>query len=375
MKVTFVVAALIGLIGRCSELPVDLPWHGHGHGHGHPPPPAADDDAGVEDDSCMQLGLYVDHHCKHLARGVVPYSPSYELWADGADKERFIFLPDGKKIDTTNAERWTFPVGTRVYKTFTQNGLKLETRVFRKIAEPAGIESWTYEAYAWREDQRSVDLVGEQGQPNVLGTDHDIPKKEDCARCHTRAGADILNGFEAIQLNHAGPGWTLQRLIEQGRLVNGTSGAALNVSTENARVPGTPVEQAALGYLHANCGNCHGGPTPPPKARPLDLSLEVGKTNVTDAAAYKAAIACTDLRSWTGHDPYVFVIDPGSAATSGIIGRMSARATTGPYDQAEPVFSPDQMPRLGTEKPDLVGIARVSRWIDRLDTQCVPAMP
>lgn len=361
MKVTFAVAAFFGLIGRCSDFPID-DWHGHGH----QPPPAADDDAGVEkDDSCMQLGLYVDPHCKHLARGVVPYRPSFELWADGADKERFIFLPEGKQIDTTNPDRWTFPVGTRVYKTFSQNGMKLETRVFRKIAEPAGIESWAYEAYAWREDQRSVDLVGDQGQSNVLGTDHDIPKKEDCARCHTRPGADILNGFEAIQLNHEGRGWTLQRLIEQGRLVNGTSGAALNVSVDNALVPGKPVDQPALGYLHANCGNCHGGATPPPKAQPLNLSLEVGETELADAAAYKAV--CSQLKRWTGHAPYAYVIDPGSAATSGIIGRMSARAAMG--------YSPDQMPPTGTEKPDHAGIARVSDWIDQLDEQCLSPMP
>jgi hypothetical protein len=360
MKVTFAVAGFVGLIGRCSELPIDDPWHGHGH----PPPPAADDDAGVEDDSCMQLGLYVDPYCKHLARGVVSYTPSYELWADGADKQRFIFLPEGKQIDTTNPDRWTFPMGTRVYKTFSQNGMKLETRVFRKIAEPAGIESWTYEAYAWREDQRSVDLVGEQGQSNLLGTDHDVPKKEDCARCHARAGADILNGFEAIQLNHAGRGWTLQRLIDERRLVNGTSAAAPNVTVDNARVPGEPDARAALGYLHANCGNCHGGATPPPKAQPLNLSLEVGKTELADASAYKVATGCSPLKRWTGHDPYLFVIDPGSAATSGMIGRMSARAAMG--------YSPDQMPPLGTEKPDPTGIARVSAWIDQLDTQCVP---
>lgn len=361
MKVTLAVVAFAGLVSRCSDWPID-PWHGHGHGH--QPPPAADDDAGVEDDSCMQLGLYADPQCKHLARGVVSYRPSYELWADGADKERFIFLPEGKKIDTSNADRWTFPVGTRVYKTFSQNGMKLETRVFRKIAEPAGIESWSYEAFAWREDQRSVDLVGEQGQSDALGTDHDIPKKEDCARCHTRPGADILNGFEAIQLNHAGRGWTLQRLIEQGRLVNGTSGAALNVSVDNAVVPGKPVDQAALGYLHANCGNCHGGATPPPKAQPLNLSVEVG---ASEASAAKVAAACTVLKRWTGHDPYLFVIDPGSAATSGMIGRMSARAAMG--------FSPDQMPPTGTEKPDLIGIGQVSAWIDQLTTQCVPPTP
>jgi hypothetical protein len=38
-------------------------------------------------------------------------------------------------------------------------------------------------------------------------------------------------------------------------------------------------------------------------------------------------------------------------------------------------YSPDQMPPLGTEKPDSAGIGRVSAWLDQLDTQCVPAAP
>lgn len=314
----------------------------------------------------MQLGLYVDPFCKHVARGVVPYTPSYELWSDGAEKQRYIYLPEGTQIDTTNPDRWAFPVGTRLYKTFSQNGLKLETRVFEKTAEPRGIASWTLTAYAWLEDQRSVELVGPEGAQNVLGTEHDIPKNDDCVRCHTRAGEDIVNGFEAVQLNHEGRGWTLERLIDQDRLVNG-AGAAPNVTLDNARVPGRSVDRAALGYLHANCGNCHVGPTAPPKAQPLDLSLQVGQAAVTDTAAYKVAAACNQLKRWTGHDPFVFVIDPGSAATSGIIGRMGAR----PWN----ALANDQMPPVGTEQIDETGMKQVSAWIDQLDLHCDPPVP
>lgn len=364
MKVSFAVAAVVGLIGRCSDWPVDPhhPWPGH------QPPPAADDDAGVEDDrSCNseKLGLYVDPYCKHLVHGVVPYAPSYELWADGADKQRYIFLPEGKTIDTTNPDRWNFPKGTRLYKTFSQNGVKLETRVFEKTAEPAAIGSWTLQAYAWREDQRFLDPVPDEGQSNLLKTDHDVPKKDECVRCHRRAGADIVNGFEAIQLNHAGRGWTLERLITQGRLVNGTSGAPANVTVDNAVVPGDPIARAALGYLHANCGNCHADSiSSPPKTKALDLSLHVGNTALADAPAYKAAAACARLTNWKGPAQYLFIIEPGSAATSGVIGRMEARADMG--------FSPDQMPPIASEKPDETGIDHVSAWIDRLDTECVP---
>lgn len=357
MKLTFAVTALVGLIGRCSELPSD-PWPGH-----HPPPPAADEDAGVEAETCGPEGLYADRLCERLERGVVPYAPRFELWADGADKQRHIFLPDGSKIDTSNPDRWTFPVGTRIYKTFSLDGKRLETRVLKKVAEPAGIASWTYDAYAWSADQRTVTLVPD-GAADVLGTQHNIPNKAECERCHDQTTlraepTDIVNGFEAIQLNHDGRGWTLARLIELDRLEN-VQGDAPNVTLENTQVPGTRSDQAALGYLHANCGNCHTGETP--RGR-LSLSLRVGDAELSDTAVYQAAASCKPLARWTGRvndleEPYVFSVEPGSAATSGIVGRMTV------------LGSGEQMPPIARETSDDVGIAGVSRWIDELDLHC-----
>jgi hypothetical protein len=295
---------------------------------------------------------------------VVPYAPNYELWADGADKQRFIYLPEGKQIDTSNPDRWTFPFGTRLYKTFSLNGKRLETRVFEKIAEPAAFESWTLVAYAWSKDQRHVEAVGAMGAQNVLNTDHDIPGSDACKRCHNRAGADIVNGFAAIQLNHGGRGWTLERLIDYDRLVN--PGAAPNVTLDNAHVPGEPIDKAALGYLHANCGNCHGGLMP---RAGLNLSLDVGTTKLADAWAFKATNPCTPLKGWTGHDPFVFVIDRGSAATSGMIGRMRSRPGLPGWQEKA------QMPPVGTEKPDEKGIELVSGWIDQLEGHCAAPAP
>jgi hypothetical protein len=346
-------------MGRCDELPVDH-WHGH-----HPPPPAADDDAGVDEETCGPEGLYADRYCKRLARGVIPYTPRYELWADGADKQRFIFLPEGKQIDTSNPDRWTFPEGTRLYKTFSLEGKKLETRVFRKTSDLPGILNWTYEAFAWGADQRSVEPVGELGAENVLNTEHDIPTRAQCVNCHDqtpRGGGDpfdIVNGFEAIQLNHEGRGWTLARLIEQDRLQN--SG---DITLENSRVPGTRVDQAGLGYLHSNCGNCHGGKGP---RGGLDLSIHVGELEPSATAAYQLAASCKPLARWTGRsngtEPFLLTIDPGSAATSGVIGRMDV------------IGAGEQMPPIGRQAIDDVGIAGVSRWIDSLALHCDPPPP
>lgn len=362
MKSAVAVFAFVGFIGRCSgaELPVTI--HEPGGSAGSPgmedasvPPMAADEDAGATGDCAGPPGLYADDKCERIAADLVAYSPSFPLWTDAADKDRFIYLPEHTQIDTSEPNRWTFPVGTRLYKTFSRDGLKLETRVLEKIAPPPGIESWTYVAYAWSEDQRSVTPADAEGVQDVLGTDHDIPSQAQCRSCHNQPGLDMVNGFQAIQLNHRGPGWTLNRLIERGRLVNG-AGEAPNVSSDNAGLPGDATARAALGYLHANCGGCHGGPSP---RAGFNLSAVVGMVELSDAPAFQAGNDCACLERWTGRlasdgSPYQVRIAFGSAEHSGIVGRMSVRGAR------------EQMPPLGTEHVDVEGVAIVSRWIDSL---------
>lgn len=391
MKAAVAVASLATLVGRCGGLDfpggIDDVWHHHDHGHGHgdheppaddvcdPQPSAAEEDAGVVDYDCGPPGLYRDRSFRKLATGVVPYTPSYELWADGAEKERFIYLPDDTQIDTSNPNRWSFPVGTRIYKTFSLNGVKLETRRFEKVKEPAGFDSWTLVAYAWSKDQRTVRLADSNGEGNVLGTDHDIPSQAQCKSCHNQTGLDIVNGFEAIQLNHEGRGWTLAHLIETNRLVN-SAGAQPNVTVDNARIPGDEVEQNALGYLNANCAICHRGERPDSKLK-FDLRVDVGLTSVHDTEAYKLAASCAPLTSWIGkptpddhYGNYAYIFDPGSPLTSAVIGRMSIRAGADVEEVAGQRLVNDQMPKFATEVADEQGIEDVSRWIEQLDVQC-----
>jgi hypothetical protein len=417
MKPILGVAVLLSWFARCEG--IDLPrGQQHGHGSHHSDAGAEQDpDAALELDAASPEidagelaevdaavapeskpcdgppGLYVEHSCERLADGVRPYRPLYELWSDGALKERFIYLPPDTQIDVAYPDRWTFPVGTRLYKTFHVDDLRTETRVIEKIKPEPGVDSWTFTAYQWSADQSSVSVADAAGVSNVLGTAHDIPSQAQCKSCHTMTtsattkttdaltGAvttaaltknlDAVNGFQAIQLNHPQAGVTLSELSTHGLFFNSAGGPSVDLDA--ARIPGDAKAQAALGYLHANCAHCHGGAAP---RAGLNLTAKVGMT-LTDAPAVKTGM-CACLSRWTGRsnpegEPYKRRIVSGHPSISGIAGRMSVRGMG------------EQMPPLGTEIVDPTGLASVSDWIASLDptacdalAECVvppPAMP
>jgi mono/diheme cytochrome c family protein len=308
-------------------------------------------------------GLYRDDHCQVLGDGIRAYRPQYPLWSDGATKERFIYLPPGTKIDTSNPDRWNFPTGTRMYKMFSWNGTRVETRVLVKTGTAASFASWTLTSYAWSADQTSVSPASTSGVSNALGTPLDIPSQSQCQSCHKMRGleADAVIGFNAIQLNHDDDGVTLGTLLDAGLLKNGSS-SSLNVSRQNAVIPGDALAKAALGYLHGNCGHCHGGSSPPVGQA---LWSKVGITDLSDEPIFQTAV-CHCLQNWTGRsnaddDPYKLRVAPAHEALSGIIGRMSRRGAG------------EQMPPIGTKVVDPTGLAAVRAWIDSMDDSACDA--
>ncbi|MBX7194983.1 MAG: hypothetical protein K1X94_23215 [Sandaracinaceae bacterium] len=292
-------------------------------------------------------GLYREGSCTELAEGVRPFHPRYALWSDGYDKERFVYLPPGTQIDTSDPDRWGFPVGTRLYKTFSTGGTRIETRLLEKVAAPRGAPSWRFVAYLWSDDQLSVSEVGAFGETDVFGTDHDIPTRSECIRCHSVTQDDTADGFSAVQLAHDEGGVTLQTLLDEGWLSAPIDPAA-------ATIPGDATAQAALGYLHANCGNCHGGPAP---EHNLDYWIRLGTPDVISTRTWATAVCGCSV--WTRTLPSGSLADlriaPHHPETSVSIVRMQTRVAM------------DMMPPMGSNAIDPVGIGIVSDWIASLD--------
>lgn len=313
-------------------------------------------------------GLYVAGSCETLAPGVRLYEPRFPLWSDGLVKERFVFLPSSAQIDSANPDDWIFPVGTRLYKTFLDEGVRLETRLLEKHDEGEGPDAWHLRTYAWNQAQDRVTDVTDaeaEAREDVLGTEHDIPSGAQCVDCHS-GPLDVANSFSAIQLNHAEAGVSLEALAAEGWLSD-------PVSPADAQVPGDDTAVAALGYLHSNCGNCH-RPTPADSSdcRSAGSSVQyqacssgfftwvdVGLDEVTSAATHRTGVGQIHRYYFERDHPCRIVA--GAPEESSVVYRMAHRGDR------------DQMPPLGTERVHAGGIDAVSAWIAALTgPACAP---
>jgi hypothetical protein len=306
-----------------------------------------------------ETGLYTDITTKTLAADIYEFEPRFKLWSDDAHKTRWIQLPPGTQIDTTDMDHWVFPVGTKIWKEFTHvdgNGtIRLETRLIVRTG-PNRNHYWMG-TFAWNADETEA-TFRRFGEENVRGTDHDLPAADQCPRCHLGEDSSFL-GFSALQLSHGG---TNDIDYFDGLGLFTTSPAAGGYD-----VPGTAVEKAALGYLHANCAHCH-NPHQGLSCNTLtglSTRLYVTDTNVTATDTYTTAVDQM-LQYWTtpargNEDGFTYRIVPGDVANSGLHWRISHR-----NPGIDPPNEHYQMPPLATEFVDPDGVAAIEAWINSL---------
>lgn len=282
-----------------------------------------------------ETGLYADVATEVLAEGVMPYAVRFELWSDGATKRRWLWLPPGTRIDTRDPDRWVFPVGTRAWKEFAIDGARVETRYLVKTED----DRWENVAYVWRSDGSDADARPD-GVADALGTTHDVPAIDGCYDCH-RGDVDGLNGVGAIQLATGAPDELLARL-EAAALLS-------DPILPRPSIPGTDVEQAALGYLHANCGSCHDAAHPLSRFRAMRMRVPLGLARASDAPALVTAL---DAEMSHVIDGTTIGVVAGEPEASQLWVRMQQR--DGEY----------QMPSRGTEQVDVEGSEIVRAWIE-----------
>lgn len=198
---------------------------------------------------------------KRPASGLVPYGVNAPLWSDGAQKERWVALPDGKNITVKDADGdFDFPNGTVLVKTFTVGGKRIETRLFMRH-DDGGWNGYTYE---WLDDQSDAVLLP-AGKTKVVGTQTwTYPSRSDCVSCHSDAAGRSL-GLELAQLNGDYVYPSTNRIANQLKtfehigLFDKPLGKPVDQLLAYPDPYGTAgtAETRARAYLHSNCSNCH----------------------------------------------------------------------------------------------------------------------
>jgi hypothetical protein len=303
-----------------------------------------------------ETGLYAGLTGHAIRPGNEPFVPQYPLWSDGATKRRWIHLPPGTSIDASDPDAWQFPVGTRIWKEFSF-GRRIETRYME-----LGPGGWAFATYVWNDAETAAVLAPARGTTTTAevapGVTHTIPGGGDCLACHGNATTPVL-GFSALQLSpdrdrlapHREPtppgAIDLADLLARDRLHGLPPELPLLPPRIAAR---SPIERAALGYLHGNCGGCHRDDGP---LASLGMSLA---HRAGDPAARRTTIDRPSRFPLPGApDAPAVRIASGRPAQSVLLARLRSRAAA------------TQMPPIGTAVVDDDAVQLITTWIEDLD--------
>lgn len=316
-------------------------------------------------------GLYSDFASKTVATTNILYKPAVEFWSDGAEKQRWLYLPPNTKIDTSDMDEWSFPTGTKVWKEFKLQGKLVETRLFMKADDG----SWNHTTYRWTSDESdAVRLKAGELVPGVGpdGGTYEIPDEGTCLDCHG-GRKDSLLGVDAVSLGLTGAtGITLADLVSGNKLTNPPAKTTLTLPTATA-AEGADKAAPALAWLSQNCGPCHNENfNADANFTQLFMLLHASdllggdggapstydQLNTVKLAVCKDSHRGEDGGTSTTEIKFIRPGQPGDSLISILSGRRSPDPDT------------DQMPPIISRAVDVAGHQLVDDWINAMSQTC-----
>ena len=284
--------------------------------------------------------FFADAQNQVPADDVTPYRLNTPLWSDGAEKLRFVYIPQGQQAKAQVDGLLDFPVGSALIKTFKFGGKLIETRVLLHRAN-----GWVALPYVWDADQREarltlggkrIELAGPQGKP----ISYAVPNKNQCKECHGVSGQVIPIGPKAYNL---APAW-LAALQKAGRL-DRMPAVTKRIPLWEDRAHADPA-LAARGYLDVNCAHCHN-----PNGAASNSGLYLGWL---ESDPIKLGVGKRPVAAGRGSGNLDFDVVPGDPAHSILYYRMAS------------LEGGVAMPELGRAALDPAGLAAVQRWIGEM---------
>lgn len=291
-----------------------------------------------------QTGLFSSTREHRPAAGLVAYDVNAPLWSDGAAKDRFIAIPGDGKIEPVNHNRWNFPVGTVLVKTFTLHGRRLETRLLTLQPSAAGREQWAGYVYVWNDAQTDAELIGKDSLDkayrfaNGKQQTWQFPSRTDCMICHNEKAGFAL-GVNTWQLNRKSQ---IDRLMNAG-LFSKPLPKAPPALPDPFDASAATLDQRARSYLHGNCAHCHQPGAGGNASIRLTYNTPLEQTETTGLEPHHGPM---DV-------PGAKLITPGDPNRSVLFLRTATRNT-------------GKMPHIGTLQPDPQAVNLLREWISSL---------
>ena len=299
--------------------------------------------------ACRDYGFFADGPRQLPGERVIPYALNTPLWSDGAEKLRFIYLPEG---NAGWRGRWGRPAA------FSRGRGNHQDLCFRRRPEPPpdrnppaaapggrlGGAALSLNAEADRGDPLRwqagrLDLVTPAGEANFLCHPQQEPV-QDLARQGRPTVIPI--GPKARNLSAE---W-LGQIAAAGRRLDGLPRRRRPAARLVKPHTSGPAEPTGAAYLDVNCAHCH---QPGGGASNSGLDLRWEQEDPHAIGVLKRPVAAG--RGAGGHD---FSVLPGAPDQSILLYRM---------DSAEPGIA---MPELGKASVDHDGVAVIRRWISEM---------
>ena len=270
-------------------------------------------------DRLSKTGCTDPADAKKPASGLVAYGVNAPLWSDGAVKDRWLALPDGKNITVKDADGdFDFPNGTVLLKTFSVGGKRIETRLFTRHDDG----EWAGYTFEWLDDQSDALFLKASKSKNLGGQTWAFPSRSDCVACHSEAAGRSL-GLELGQLNGEYVYPSTNRLSNQLKTLDHIGMFDKPLGKPVDQLPAYPDPEGTAGtasararaYLHSNCSHCHrpegGGRgnmdlrfgTSLPDTKTCNVKDEAGNLGIADAKLLVPGSPQTSLLSVRPHSP------------------------------------------------------------------------
>jgi len=298
-------------------------------------------------DRLSKTGCVDEADPKRPAAALVPYTVRSPLWSDGADKDRWFAIPDGKTVSIGADGDFDVPIGSVLVKTFSLAGRRIETRLF--VRHDDG--DWAGYSYAWDDAQSDAVLLPARSSKKVGAQTWTFPSRSDCVSCHSSAAGRTL-GLELGQLNGDFVYTSTNRIANQLQTLEHIGifaaplGRPLSSIVAYADPAGTdPAETRARSYLHANCSSCHRPTGPGRGSMDLRFATTLAATKTCGVAPLFGDLGIANAS----------IVAPGSPASSILSLRAHARGAS-------------RMPPVGSSVVDPIGSAAIDAWIAALGT-------